>query len=160
MLSDGSKAIVINQMHARIPNSTVVRDRWTNLCIDINSFIKECFTRHGTPYGTPQINPHSQAMAGGQNKQVGGGSGDIAALHSGKVAELVNGKAAALLAKNQQTTNSNSMKTVEVIQLEGTFKIRKIFTSRSQIPADQIIDDQFGAGGAGATGMSGGTMSA
>ena len=31
------------------------------------------------------------------------------------------------------------MKSVETIQLEGTFKIRKIFTSRSQIPADNVI---------------------
>ena len=101
MLTDGTKSMVTNQMHARIPNACVVRDRWTNLCIDINSFIKECFTRTGTVHGTPQINPHTSAMGVGQNKQIGGGSGDIAALHSGKVTELINGKAAALLAKNQ-----------------------------------------------------------
>ena len=47
--------------------------------------------------------------------------------------------------------NQNSMKTVEVIQLEGCFKIRKIFTSRSQIPADLSVELPFGAGPAGAT---------
>ena len=40
----------------------------------------------------------------------------------------------------QQAMNQNSVKTIEVIQMEGIFKIRKIFTSRSQIPADVIID--------------------
>lgn len=49
------------------------------------------------------------------------------------------------------------MKTIEVIQLEGAFKIRKIFTSRSQIPAD-ALQLPFGMGGAGATAMSAGTM--
>ena len=49
------------------------------------------------------------------------------------------------------------MKIIEVIQLEGSFKIRKIFTSRSQIPADQV-DPTFGTNGAGATAMSGGGM--
>ena len=48
------------------------------------------------------------------------------------------------------------MKTIEAIQLEGFFKIRKIFTSRSQIPADLILDVPFGAGAAGATAISGG----
>ena len=52
--------------------------------------------------------------------------------------------------------NQNNMKTVEVIQIEGVFKIRKIFTSRSQIPADIIIDQPFGEGAAGATQMSAG----
>ena len=39
------------------------------------------------------------------------------------------------------------MKQIEIIQIEGTFKIRKIFTSRSQIPADNILssgDNPFG----------------
>ena len=35
------------------------------------------------------------------------------------------------------------MRVIEGIQLEGTFKIRKIFPSRSQIPAD-IVDPTFG----------------
>ena len=45
MFCDGTKSIVTNQMHARIPNTMIVRDRWINLCIDVNSFIKDCFTR-------------------------------------------------------------------------------------------------------------------
>ena len=52
-------------------------------------------------------------------------------------------KAAAVMAKNMQqaaANNQNSMKTIEVIQLEGSFKIRKIFTSRSQIPADILVE--------------------
>ena len=54
-------------------------------------------------------------------------------------------------------SNSNSMKTIEVIQLEGNFKIRKIFTSRSQIPADSLDMNPFGTiSNAGATALSGG----
>jgi hypothetical protein len=30
------------------------------------------------------------------------------------------------------------MKSIEMIQMEGTFKVRKIFTSRSQIPGDTL----------------------
>ena len=52
------------------------------------------------------------------------------------------------------------MKTIEAIQLEGTFKIRKIFTSRSQIPAETFIENPFGNGGPAATAMSGGNMRA
>ena len=137
MFCDGTRNIVTNQMHARIPNMVVARDRWTNLCIDINSFIKECFTRSAVgPYGTPQQAGNAPFGVKGQNS-VGGGSGDIAALHSGKVGEITGihiSKAAAAMSKNigqQAASNQNSMKTVEVIQLEGSFKIRKIFTSRS-----------------------------
>lgn len=54
--------------------------------------------------------------------------------------------------------NQNSMKSIEVIHLEGSFKIRKIFTSRSQIPAD-LVEHPF-SGDAGATVMSGGAMRA
>ena len=56
MLSEGTKSIVTNQMHARIPNTLVKRDCWTNLCLDVNSFIKECFSGRvnaAAPYGTP-----------------------------------------------------------------------------------------------------------
>ena len=52
------------------------------------------------------------------------------------------------------------MRTLEVIQLEGTFKIRKIFTSRSQIPAD-LTDNPFDVASAGGTTVTaGGTMRA
>ena len=69
------------------------------------------------------------------SKAAGGGSGDMAAFHSGRHNEISGmSKVAAVMAKNTQqaaANNQNSMKTIEVIQLEGTFKIRKIFTSRS-----------------------------
>jgi len=54
MISEGTKEIVSTTMHARIPNIMIVRDRWLNLCIDVNSFVKECFSRQAA-YGTPQI---------------------------------------------------------------------------------------------------------
>ena len=66
MFCDGTKTLVTNQMHARIPNGMVVRDKWINLCIDVNSFIRECFTRSkDVPYGTPQIGPSQPLMANG-----------------------------------------------------------------------------------------------
>lgn len=87
MLCDGTKSITTNQMHARIPNTLVKRDCWTNLCIDVNSFVKECFPVTGqgagsrvsqAVYSTPQ-NPHTSRQQ--SQGAVGGGSGDMAALH-------------------------------------------------------------------------------
>ena len=76
------------------------------------------------------------------NKIVGAGSGDMAVLHSAKNAEVANqiafGKGA--VEKNNQNPYQNNMKTVEMIQMEGTFKIRKIFTSRSVINQDSAFD--------------------
>ena len=54
MFCDGTKNIVNNQMHARIPNGMVVRERWVNVCIDVNSFVQSCFSRNQV-HGTPQI---------------------------------------------------------------------------------------------------------
>jgi hypothetical protein len=36
-------------MHARIPNGLMQRGVWLNLCLDINSFVKECFTQSKVP---------------------------------------------------------------------------------------------------------------
>ena len=55
VISDGTKTIASNQSQVKVPSTMVNRDQWTNLCVDINSFIKECFTRHAAPYGTPQV---------------------------------------------------------------------------------------------------------
>ena len=63
-------------------------------------------------------------------------------------------------AQQQNASNQNSLKSIEVIQVEGSFKIRKIFTSRSQIPAE-LTDNPFGgAAQGGATMLSGKTMRA
>jgi hypothetical protein len=43
MFSDGAKDIVVNQMHARVPNSSIKRNQWLNLCIDVQSFMNEIF---------------------------------------------------------------------------------------------------------------------
>ena len=45
MVCEGTKEVVSTTMHARIPNAMILRDRWLNLCVDINSFVKECFTK-------------------------------------------------------------------------------------------------------------------
>ena len=49
MFSDGAKDIVSNSMHARIPNCFIKRDQWINLCLDIQSFTKECFSKQANP---------------------------------------------------------------------------------------------------------------
>lgn len=68
------------------------------------------------------------------SKITGAGSGDMAVLHSTKNQDERNqiafGKGQEKYAQN---ANQNNMKTIEMIQLEGTFKLRKIFTSRSSI---------------------------
>lgn len=87
MLCDGTKSIATTQMHARVPNHMLIRDKWINLCIDVNSFIRECFTRNGTVHGTPLIQAGQQPLTT-QQRAVGGGSGDIAALHGGKIGEI------------------------------------------------------------------------
>ena len=75
-------------------------------------------------------------------KITGAGSGDMAVLHSAKNSDVTNqiafGKNAS--EKNSQNPHQNNMKTVEMIQMEGTFKIRKIFTSRSVINQDSAFD--------------------
>jgi hypothetical protein len=47
MFTGGAKEIVCNAMHVRIPNGGVVRGQWLNLCIDVSSFVTECFTKGG-----------------------------------------------------------------------------------------------------------------
>ena len=61
MFSEGARDIVANQMHARIPSGLIQRGCWLNLCIDVNSFVKECFSQ--------QLNKQSQntqSAEGGQ----------------------------------------------------------------------------------------------
>ncbi len=65
---EGAKDIVVNQMHARIPNSSVRRNQWLNLCIDMQSFMNECFGKQAhTPTGSVNGNSSvsSQGAAGG-----------------------------------------------------------------------------------------------
>jgi hypothetical protein len=45
MFSDGAKEVVSNSMHARIPNCFIKRDQWVNLCIDVQSFTRELFSK-------------------------------------------------------------------------------------------------------------------
>ena len=50
-----------------------------------------------------------------------------------------------MMTKNASQSNmGNALKTVELIQLEGSFRIRKIFTSRSVIPADPLEQGREG----------------
>jgi len=84
MFVEGSKEIVQNSMHARIPNLIIKRNTWLNLCIDIQSFVNECFGGNSTPGNT-------------------------------------------------------FYKCLEQIQIEGHMKLRKVFTSRSQIPCEDPL---------------------
>mgnify|MGYP001594146034 FL=1 len=42
MFIEGAKEIIHNQMHTRIPNGSIKRNQWLNLCIDMQSFANEC----------------------------------------------------------------------------------------------------------------------
>ena len=55
MFNEGAKDIIVNQMHARIPNSVIRRNQWLNLCIDMQSFMNECFGKQvgGSVNGQP-----------------------------------------------------------------------------------------------------------
>lgn len=48
MFTEGGKEMVVNAMHARIPNSIIKRNQWLNLCIDMQSFVNECFAKQST----------------------------------------------------------------------------------------------------------------
>lgn len=110
MFSDGAKDIVSNSMHARIPNCFIKRDQWINLCLDIQSFTKECFS-------TKQANPAARTR-----------SRDVETRS--KVTKTA-----------QKGTQQNSMKNIEQIQLEGNFKLKKIFSTRNQIYVDASDDE-------------------
>jgi hypothetical protein len=85
MFTEGTKEIVCNSMHARIPNGIIRRNIWLNFCIDIQSFVNECFQTKQQP---------STGL-------------------------------------NGLLPTANIYKFLEQIQIEGIFKIRKVFTSRS-----------------------------
>ncbi len=48
MITEGAREIVGNTMHARIPNGLVPRNCWINLCIDVQSFVNDCFYKETT----------------------------------------------------------------------------------------------------------------
>ena len=43
MFTPGPKDLVLNPLHARIPNAFVQNNTWLNLCIDVPSIFHECF---------------------------------------------------------------------------------------------------------------------
>jgi hypothetical protein len=45
MFTEGAKEIVTNSMHARIPNNIIKKNQWLNLCIDVQSFVNDCFNK-------------------------------------------------------------------------------------------------------------------
>ena len=90
MFVEGTKNLLTNQTAAKIPTQEIVpRNIWLNLCIDVNSFIKECFSKHSALNNTPQVSASSglsgiSAAAQALAKATGGSSGDIALLHKTK----------------------------------------------------------------------------
>ena len=110
MFIEGAKDIVTNQMHARIPNSSIKRSQWLNLCIDMQSFTNECFGR--TAVGS--------VSGSSTTSQIGGPMGDIS-----------------------PGLPTNIYKCLEQIQLEGRMRIRKIFSSRSQIPCEATSEAEL-----------------
>jgi hypothetical protein len=106
MFIEGAKDIVANQIHARIPNSSIRRNQWLNLGIDMQSFMNECF---GKQTGT--------SVSGAPTQSVGFSPGDA----SPQIPQSI-------------------FKCLEQVQLEGRMKLRKVFSSRSQIPCEQAGD--------------------
>ena len=73
MFTEGAKEIVTNQMHVRIPNAYIKRDQWINLCIDLQSIVKECFS-HKSPAtekagGGPRTNSRGNVESRGTNNK-------------------------------------------------------------------------------------------
>lgn len=44
MLSHDRNEILKNSTHLKGPSSFVRRDAWLNLCVDLDSFVSECFS--------------------------------------------------------------------------------------------------------------------
>ena len=109
MFTEGAKDIVANQMHARIPNSSIKRNQWLNLGIDMQSFMNECFGK--------QLGTSVSGQGASQNHSLGFSPGDAS-----------------------PQLPQNVFKCLEQIQLEGRMKVRKVFSTRSQIPCEQPCD--------------------
>jgi len=127
MFCDGAKEIVSNQMHARVPNTFIKRDQWVNLCIDLGSFAEECFSSPSKKPGGTQgsLRNRSRGDSEGPRKQ-----------GQQKVENAAN-------AYNIQSSipQRNGFKCLEQLQIEGQFKLKKIFSVRNQIPIDPLEDE-------------------
>lgn len=145
MFTDGSKDIISNAMHVRIPNSFIKRDQWINLCIDLNSFTRECFgtgppknpapMQQAISRGSFRSNSKSEAekmmKSSNLKKQNSSIQPDPSSAYGGQASSP----------KTNKSAKANGYKYLEQIQLEGQFKLKKIFTSRSQIAVEPLDDD-------------------
>lgn len=95
-----------------------MRDRWINLCLDLNSFVRKCFTKENK-----QTNAQMAAAIARK-------SGDIGALTKPITSEQ---PSPALTEKSLLT---NAFKSLEVVTIEGVFRLRKIFSQATAIPHD------------------------
>ena len=69
-------------------------------------------------------------------------SGSIPSNHSSKrTSDLTASSGGQLGRMNSSKIYINSFKHIEQIQLEGNFKLKKVFSSRSQIPLDASADE-------------------
>jgi hypothetical protein len=71
MFTEGARDFVSNQMHARIPNGLIHRGIWLNLCIDVNSFVRECFA---TPHTKMSLNIPTMGKEDAAKQNINGNS--------------------------------------------------------------------------------------
>lgn len=51
-------------MHVRIPNAHIKRDQWINLCIDLQSIVKDCFSSKSVDTGAKGPRANSRGKKG------------------------------------------------------------------------------------------------
>ncbi len=119
IFTDTVKNIVCSQAHARVPNSIFQRDCWINLCLDLPSFLSDCFGKQA--FGTPQLH------------------GKPAPVQSERDAHSHG-------YPTPPKPQTQGVKQIESIVLEGgNLRVRKLICSKFQIPPDNF--DEIASGG-------------
>jgi len=108
-----------------VSNVCIVRDKWLNFCVDLNSFVRKCFARQTKESDKNLVSQANIARA----------SGDIGNLPNKPINEL---PLPSPVISEKQTINA--FKLIDLIHLEGCFRVRKIFSQRTAIPNDVNVD--------------------
>lgn len=121
-MASSSKAVVMS-------SSVIQRDKWLNLCVDVNSFVRTCFCKLPAKSEADRVQQQHQNLA---RK-----SGDIGQLRINQMGSTDYPSPSA----TEKPSAQNSMKFVEQIYLEGYFRVRKIFSTRNAIPHEADFGD-------------------
>lgn len=90
-----------------------------NLCIDLNSLVEECFSAPGN--SSRDNNRSGSQGKSDQSKPNKTRKNDIAAIYHAQGSQAL---------KNEKNEGSNAFKTLELVTLEGQFKLKKVFCLR------------------------------